>query len=143
MTGKDDDYNFVFKGKLGILQREGSREGGREAVSKGDGVFLCFISYLDPPSQLSIPSRRESRAQEYRQEWLQVQMFGSCIVSNKCSSSWEYQPVKPKRWKSDFRKDLHSGQREKKANLRGRKSVRAVVVHVFNPSLGRQRQADF
>lgn len=44
MTGKDDDYNFVFKGKLGIMRREGSREGGREAVSRGDRVSSCVLS---------------------------------------------------------------------------------------------------
>lgn len=41
-NGKDEDYNFVFKGKLGLLETEESREGGREAISEKTGSCLVF-----------------------------------------------------------------------------------------------------
>lgn len=82
-NGKDEDYNFVFKGKLGLLETEESREGGREAIFREDRVLSCFfISYLDspPPPGSAFLLGEKGGLKECRQVWLQVQMFRSCML---------------------------------------------------------------
>lgn len=42
-NGTEDDYNFVFKGKLGFLKKEGAWERPAEAVPPVGLLLLCFF----------------------------------------------------------------------------------------------------
>jgi hypothetical protein len=109
----DEDYNFVFKGKLGFSKRETPERVGERLFPEDTGSPFYFYLYLghSPPTRPQAQhSFSERKAMRSRHVWLQVQMFWSCMlsikmwiispycqiilpcpVSNRCSNPWECQ----------------------------------------------------
>lgn len=67
----DEDYNFVFKGKLGISKRENPERVGERLFPEETGSLFYLYLYLGHSSPNSAPSSAfllgEKGHEEYRQ----------------------------------------------------------------------------
>lgn len=59
-NGTEEDYNFVFKGKLEFVKKEGAWHRPRRRPTELASPALLFLSYQDPPGLIIPLYKKES-----------------------------------------------------------------------------------